>query len=524
MLRISIIKLCLLLVILTMAIFYVEKLFQIHSIPTYSSTVKITDNLDAIYSLQKRKVFPENLPTFPKVSLRLKRWLGEEFLSWKSSFYKTILERADHKKRIYLGLVDASYVDMAYNMYITSFKRFGITNVLFVCADRQAVEDLRRKEIFCYYYEQNMENTNIPAEAGYQEFRVRTAPKMKITWLALLYGFNVIVIDIDVIFLKNPVEYLPFDNIDVAFQQDVGPHGLNVGFGIVLASPASLNLFENVGRLRLSNKISDQLAVNTVLRKMKSEGNIRVKALNIAQFPVGDDYYLNGKREFLGDNVCKECVIIHSSGIRSKAAKIYRFREEAFWKADDETYFNNPNRKYLMYENTKGYIGDSVIDEEEMALKTAFKIGFVLNRIVILPKLNCENNFKCTMLHRYRIEALDDFLRTQYREHVFLENTLVPMQIKSNISPKVYLTPDMENITDNEALPNAFKNPSLRSGFIHSIQIRNWLNNQPWSQYAVLKFDSLYFDVKGIEKNLLERIDKGLCRAGYFQIKRCPRN
>ena len=280
---------------------------------------------------------------------------------------------------------------MAYNMYTTSFKRFDITNFLFVCGDGQAVEDLQNKDIVCYYYEQNMKNTNIPAEAGDATFRKRTAPKMKIILLALLYGFNVIIIDLDIIFLKNPINYLPSEgNVDIIFQQDVHHHGLNLGFGIIRVSPVSLKLFEEVTYLGISGKTNDQIAINTVLKDMQSKNQIRVKTLDTKLFPVGQNYYLDGKREFLGDNLCKECVIIHGSGIRSKAAKIYQFREEAFWKADSETYFNNLNGKYLIYENTKGYIGEETINTEDMALKTAFKIAFILNRIVILPKLNCK--------------------------------------------------------------------------------------------------------------------------------------
>ena len=179
-----------------------------------------------------------------------------------------------------------------------------------------------------------------------------------------------------------------------------------MGFGIVKPSPASIELFTKVADLRINNTANDQIAINQVLKEMQLQNKIRAKALNIKLFPAAQIYYLDGKREFLGDNPCTECVIVHGFGVKTKAAKIYRFREEALWKADEETYFSNPNEKYLIYENIKNYIGKKTINEEDMALKTAFKIGFLLNRIVILPKLNCKENFKCTILHRYRIEDL----------------------------------------------------------------------------------------------------------------------
>ena len=160
-------------------------------------------------------------------------------------------KRSDDKQRIYLGLVDASYTDMACNMYVTSFKRFNVTNFLYICSDQQAVDDLQTKHIFCYHYEQNIINSDVPGEAGYQDFIIKTATKMKIIYLALLYGFNVLVIDIDIVFLKNPINYLPTDEVDVAFQQDIPGYGLNVGFGIVYASSASIKLFEEVCKLRI---------------------------------------------------------------------------------------------------------------------------------------------------------------------------------------------------------------------------------------------------------------------------------
>ena len=136
MVRSSSILLSLFAVVLTMAVVYFPKLFEIQYVTNHFTEVQSTNNTDINFSMQKRNGFPTSLPAFPNVVIHLKRWLDEEFLSWKSSFYDTLLELADERKMIYLGLVDASYADMAYNMYVTSFNRFDISNFLFVCGDR----------------------------------------------------------------------------------------------------------------------------------------------------------------------------------------------------------------------------------------------------------------------------------------------------------------------------------------------------------------------------------------------------
>ena len=105
----------------------------------------------------------------------------------------------------------------------------------------------------------------------------------------------------DVIFLKNLMKYHPCDNFVVVFHNDIGYHELIINFGIVMTLPQSFNLSE---------------------------------------FPVRDKYYMNRKIKFLAKNLHKKCVIIHSSWIRSNAANVYQFREDAFYKADDKTYFS----------------------------------------------------------------------------------------------------------------------------------------------------------------------------------------
>ena len=105
---------------------------------------------------------------------------------------------------------------------------------------------------------------------------------------------------------------------------------------------------------------------------------------------------------------------------------------------------------------------------------------------------------------------------------MFLQNKLVPNEIKSNISPKIYLIPENGNNTKKGKSSEMFESPSLRFGFINSFQIVNWFNNELWSKYGVLQFDSLYFDVRDIGNDVSERINKGPCRSDYMQKKRCP--
>ena len=70
-------------------------------------------------------------------------------------------------------------------------------------------------------------------------------------------------------------------------------------------------------------------------------------------------------------------------------------RKEIYTKVDDETYFDKHNMKYLTCESTKVSLGESFFEEEEIGLKTGRIINFV------------PNDTKYTMLHKYRIKALE---------------------------------------------------------------------------------------------------------------------
>ena len=66
------------------------------------------------------------------------------------SFADALKARANEDKLIILASLDKSYVDMALNLYETSFVKFGINNFLFVCTQDEAVLQMKRHGIPCY--------------------------------------------------------------------------------------------------------------------------------------------------------------------------------------------------------------------------------------------------------------------------------------------------------------------------------------------------------------------------------------
>ena len=86
MARTSRILLYLFTVVLVMIYVYMTKLYGTQPIPNISRIVKYNNNINAIFSINKREDFHKVLPVFPNVALDIRKWLGEEYLSWNSSF------------------------------------------------------------------------------------------------------------------------------------------------------------------------------------------------------------------------------------------------------------------------------------------------------------------------------------------------------------------------------------------------------------------------------------------------------
>ena len=127
--------------------------------------------------------------------------------SRNSDYVNMLAFRASPDNIVILAMTDFSYVDMAINLYEASFKPHDITNFLFVGTGSRSCEVLANHSVPCFRYADDNESevANIFQSSGFKrKMNIRT----NMILAALRAGFSVLHMDVDVVFLKNPLEEL----------------------------------------------------------------------------------------------------------------------------------------------------------------------------------------------------------------------------------------------------------------------------------------------------------------------------
>jgi hypothetical protein len=123
----------------------------------------------------------------------------------RETYLSTVSHRASDDKYIILSVVDEPFTDMAVNLYQTSFKPFNIQNFLFVGFGAHTCVVLSAASLPCYHYA-DFSNTEEKASVfNSKEFMTKMIFRNRIIMETLKAGFNVLLTDLDVIFLRNPL-------------------------------------------------------------------------------------------------------------------------------------------------------------------------------------------------------------------------------------------------------------------------------------------------------------------------------
>ena len=427
--------------------------------------------------------------------------------------YIRLIDKKAKNKFIIISTVDYSFVQMAINLYKTSLKKWGLENYIFVCSSEKAKVTLTQNGIDAVQLWSDTDGEK-PSDFATIAFNRKTRYKTMAAIMALDMGYSVLVVDVDIVFLKDPRPYLSCNRCEIIIQSEGSEHYRNTGFYFAFPTSNVLKLHHMVlNTYKSTASTNDQQSFNGVLLYLESQGRFHVKVLSLDEFPNGDFYFDKGRRVFADDEPCHSCVIIHNNFIASYSNKRYRFREHLLWAIDEDQYYSNPNGRYLMYENAFDFGAKYTLDMEEEALRTAFMLGNMFKRIVILPRFYCyecpmdvckkkHHIPRCAAYVHYNMSTMDQVLGNKYRENMFIQNNLVPNSVKNSISPKVFIKSKVMiqkhilSHLDLKDVKNTFTPLDLEQGATQE-ELTKWL--KPYEKYSIIRFHSLYGKIVSLE-------------------------
>jgi Nucleotide-diphospho-sugar transferase len=132
----------------------------------------------------------------------------------KPSYISVVTRRASDDKFIILTVADDAVVDMAVNLYKSSFKPHNIDNFLFVAFGAQTCAKLVADSIPCFRYT-NFNGTSQASVYESVEFLSKMAVRNSIILETLKAGFTVLLIDLDIVFFHNPLPDLKVNKPNV---------------------------------------------------------------------------------------------------------------------------------------------------------------------------------------------------------------------------------------------------------------------------------------------------------------------
>lgn len=392
---------------------------------------------------------------------------------------------------IMLALIDQGCLDMAVNFYKSSIQKFAITNYLFIGANQETCSRIHQFNINCFVYKTD-KDAGKPSVYLSKDFLRKMNIRTYLILDALQLGYNILHTDVDMTFLKNPFKDMNYqsENYDIAPLWDCG--AFNAGFLFIRNSKPSRELYKISKHIADTEpKTDDQKALNRAIGSAKKKYGLKLFQLSTKKYLCGMTFWEGGKRCFVGSKPCPECVVVHNNWIVSMEAKTYRLKELNWWIYDKDGYYSSLSTKYLYFENPHHFDKSEDLKREEVdALKSAFAIGEILNRTIILPRFHCGKKLDepCSIISYLLLRQLQT-VYPNYRENSFLIHPIVPDSVKSAKTNVHYISSDQNGFVKlNAANVTVHKTADAKHGATDK-EIIEWFSS---SKEPVLRFHSLY--------------------------------
>ena len=121
----------------------------------------------------------------------------------------------------------------------------------------------------------------------------------------------------------------------------------------------------------------------------------------------------------------------------------------------------------------------------------------------------------CAFYAHFHVERFNRYFANLYREHSFLSHSKVPENVKKSISPEINVIEKLKDklsITSNATVV-FFK----RKKKLSTTDVISWFGTGNLSEFSVLNFHSLYYQIQYPNKQWRENVSKALLFCKYNQ-------
>jgi hypothetical protein len=254
-------------------------------------------------------------------------------------------------------LATAGYVPFVLNLH-ESMKRVGIAEHLVAFTPNEAVKN----ELSAYGLQALSFGTEALPDCGKfwtPEFAQIVALKFAVGIEILTSGKNALFIDSDIVFLRNPVDYLleliSQSTAQMIMQYESPKNVYNTGFWFARPHPAVVQIFEDICKCLVNNMyFDDQTCFNELMR---GNDQIRVEPLNARLFACGNQFLgeLSGAPEVIDQSMhpfdFASAYILHFNYVLGTRAKVNAMKEcnSLFYSG----LFGSPGGKRSIWERLK---------------------------------------------------------------------------------------------------------------------------------------------------------------------------
>lgn len=258
--------------------------------------------------------------------------------------FQEVLRHASIGHTVIVSVGNAGYLPMLVNLIRTSILRFRLSNFIVIALSKGMCSKVPGG-VHCYEYPDAVPGGDFGSAAFAKLVNVKT----EVLMASVKLGYRTLLVDGDIVFLKDPLPYLQGSEDLLIQDDDAG--GRNSGFMMCNNSPWSLAfLGRSLAIAQQASNMRQQEAVNKALGEMNSRPEFSMRVLDRLTFPCGMMYFEKPmRRMFATEHPCDDCVIMHNNWIVGTAAKVYRFKEHLQWMVDTDEYYSSRTGMLVLF-------------------------------------------------------------------------------------------------------------------------------------------------------------------------------